>query len=385
MPERPHQHDRAEGRADRQQVDGHALSGQQQRPERPRQQHEGDRRDDRHHQREAAVDRAGEVEVLGADAADPRAGHQALHGGADPLDGLLAGTGAGPGHRRYLDQRGAGPPPGGLGGRDRRPHTRHPRQATRQHHGVGRGAGGDQHLDRREHPGRHPRGAQGHQPLVSRTAARQGTGLLVADLQAQREPAKDRQPRHGRHADRDRGRAQHHRAARAGHRPVDRLVAGVAGCPLLTPTGHQQQRVVDRHTQADQRDQVLHDQIHLGKHRQQAHQQQRRQDGHRGDQQRRQRQHRAEHQQQHRQRAQPADQRQVDQLGPCRPAIVVGAELVDAGHLQRGARRQRPAQRGRGRISRIATVDCAVVAEEHQAVSGPAVGRDQAPVTAAGI
>jgi len=64
---------------------------------------------------------------------------------------------------------------------------------------------------------------------------------------------------------------------------VDRLVAGVAGGPLLTPAGHQQQRVVDRHPQADQRDQVLHDQVHLGEHRQQPDQQQRGQDGDRGD------------------------------------------------------------------------------------------------------
>jgi hypothetical protein len=80
---------------------------------------------------------------------------------------------------------------------------------------------------------------------------------------------------------------------------VDRNGAGVAVGALLAPAGHQQQRVVDRHAEPDQRDQVLHDQVHVGHDGEQADQQERRQDGDGGDQQRGKRQQRAEHEHQH--------------------------------------------------------------------------------------
>src|SRR5215510_6554558 len=66
----PYQHQDPVGHAERGQVEEDRLDGQHQGPERPGQQGEGDQGDQAEHEREAAVDGAGELGVAGALAAD---------------------------------------------------------------------------------------------------------------------------------------------------------------------------------------------------------------------------------------------------------------------------------------------------------------------------
>jgi hypothetical protein len=124
----PHQHQHAVDGSDAEQVEQHRLGRQQQRAECAGQQQEGDRGDDAKHQREAAVDGAGEVDVQGAAAADL---HPGDGGGGlpNPGDGLLARGGAGLGDRLDVDQGGAAATPGGVVGGDRGVDAGHPCQA----------------------------------------------------------------------------------------------------------------------------------------------------------------------------------------------------------------------------------------------------------------
>src|SRR4029453_1017271 len=85
----PDQHQHPVGGADRKQVERDRLGGQQQRPEGPGQQHEGDHGGGGQQQREAAVEAGGGVDGQGTAAPDPGPGQ--LGGGkvADPGQGRL--------------------------------------------------------------------------------------------------------------------------------------------------------------------------------------------------------------------------------------------------------------------------------------------------------
>ena len=73
------------------------------------------------------------------------------------------------------------------------------------------------------------------------------------------------------------------------HRDDDGFVVVVAVRALLTPSRDDEQRVVDRDTEADQGDQELHDEAHVAERGQAEHEQERREDRDRGDDQRHQR------------------------------------------------------------------------------------------------
>ena len=244
----PHQHQHAVDRADAEQVEQHRLGGQQQRAERPGQQHEGHRGDDCDHQREAAIDGAGEVDVEGTVAADlhaRKAGSRLAH----PGDGLPAGWGAGLDDRLDAHQGGAVAAPGGLIGRERGAHARHTRKATGH---LGRvGAGGDQHLQRSEDPGGQPGVLQGDQARPGWAGGGQRFGPGRAEHQAERGDAQ---------GDEDRQRRQRRQPADADHaagpgRPAAAGVRRLAAPGPVDPAAgrgqqHRQQGKGDQH--ADQ-------------------------------------------------------------------------------------------------------------------------------------
>ena len=76
---------------------------------------------------------------------------------------------------------------------------------------------------------------------------------------AHRAQERQRQRDQREQADRDGDAAEHDRAAGGLHRPLHRLVAAAAVRALLAPARDDDQRVVDRHAEPDQRDQELDD------------------------------------------------------------------------------------------------------------------------------
>ena len=99
-------------------------------------------------------------------------------------------------------------------------------------------------------------------------------------------------------ADRDRHAGGDDRVPGGLHRDDHGLLVVVAVRALLPPARDDEQRVVDRDTEADQRDQELHDEADVGERRQAEHEQERREDRDRGDDQRQQRQERGEDEEQ---------------------------------------------------------------------------------------
>ena len=84
----------------------------------------------------------------------------------------------------------------------------------------------------------------------------------------------------------DRQPGEHHGPAGGAHGPGHRLVVVVAVGPLLPPAGHDEQRVVDGHAQADQGDQELHDDADRSEMGQAADDEEGRRDGNHGHEQR---------------------------------------------------------------------------------------------------
>ena len=81
---------------------------------------------------------------------------------------------------------------------------------------------------------------------------------------AHRAQERQRQRDQREQADRDRDAAEDDRAAGGLHRPLHGLVAAAPVRALLAPARDDDQRVVDRHAEPDQRDQELHDRRDLG-------------------------------------------------------------------------------------------------------------------------
>ena len=126
---------------------------------------------------------------------------------------------------------------------------------------------------------------------------------------AHRAQERQRQRDQREQADRDRDAAEQHRAAGGLHRALHGLVARAAVRALLAPARDDDQRVVDRHAEADQRDQELHDRRdgrQLGQPEQQQERGQDRDDRH---QQRHDREERGEDERQHDERAEAAEHR----------------------------------------------------------------------------
>ena len=111
------------------------------------------------------------------------------------------------------------------------------------------------------------------------------------------------------------------------HRISDGLVVLAAVGPLLTPAVDQQQRVVDRHAEADQGDQELHDEADVEHVGADQHDAERGQDRHRRDHQRHQRQERGEQERQHGHRAQ-APSRVSNMLSEATLAVVTTGPLL---------------------------------------------------------
>jgi hypothetical protein len=200
---------------------------------------------------------------------------------------------------------------------------------------------------------------------------------------AHRAQARDREDDQRDEADRDRQAREHHRAARRRHRDDDRLVVLQAFRALLAPARHDQQRVVDRHPEADQRDQELHDERDVRHVGQREDQQQCRQDRDRRDQQRDEGQQRGEHERQHRQRAETADDRLQEDAGSA--ARLVFGELLDAGQTDLRAGRQRCRQHLRGVLGRLRRAEVVFLGGVEEGVRRATVGRDQARVVRARI
>jgi hypothetical protein len=118
----------------------------------------------------------------------------------------------------------------------------------------------------------------------------------------------------------------------------------MAALPLLAPAGHQQQRVVHRHPQPDQGDQVLHQEADLGDLGQAKDGQEGCQDRDGGDQQRHEGQQRPEHEGEHHQGAEGADQRLDQHAALCRLRFRLRRQLVQPGDLDLGAGREAAAQ-----------------------------------------
>src|SRR6266702_117545 len=126
-----------------------------------------------------------------------------------------------------------------------------------------------------------------------------------------------------------------------------------SGGAVLPQAGDDEQRVVDGHAEPDQRDQVLHDEVHRGDLGEGIDEQEGRRDGHGGHQQREQGDEAGEDDGQHRQGAEPAEQGLGQGAGPL-AAAGVGLELAQAADAglpaRRGRRRHDPAD-GSGGVS----------------------------------
>ena len=107
---------------------------------------------------------------------------------------------------------------------------------------------------------------------------------------------------------RDREAAEDHAATCRRHRSAHRVVVVEAAGPLLAPPGDHQQGVVDGDTEADQGDEVLHHEHHVGEVGQPQQCEERAEDRDRGDHERDPGQERAEDEGQHDERADAAEQ-----------------------------------------------------------------------------
>ena len=148
-------------------------------------------------------------------------------------------------------------------------------------------------------------------------------------------------------ADRDRDAAEQDGSARRLHRALHGLVARASVCALLAPARDDDQRVVDRHAEPDQRDQELHDRRDGRQLGQPEQQQERRQDRDQRHHQRHDGEERGEHERQHDERTEAAEHRLDEHAG----ALALGAAVLrervearqehalaaDAGVAQRGA------------------------------------------------
>ena len=150
------------------------------------------------------------------------------------------------------------------------------------------------------------------------------------------------QQRHGDHeqgaqADRDRSGARDHGVPGVLHRHDDRGMVVEAVRTLLAPPVDDEQRVVDRDTEPDQRDEELDDEAHVEDVGPQEHDRERRQDRHGRDEQGNEREQRREQEQQHRQRAEPGQDRVDEQarllgvLGPLGEQVVAGDAPLEPG------------------------------------------------------
>ena len=119
------------------------------------------------------------------------------------------------------------------------------------------------------------------------------------------------------------------------HRAHDRLVVVEAVGRLLAPAHDDQQRVVDRDAEADQRDQELDDRRHAGDRGDPPHDQERGHDRDDRHQDRDERQQRPEHEREHDQRAEAAEQRLEEHAGPVALAALLGRQRVEPGHVDR--------------------------------------------------
>ena len=184
--------------------------------------------------------------------------------------------------------------------------------------------------------------------------------------------------------DADGGAAERHRPPGGGHRPRHRVLAPAAGGQFLPPPGDQQQRVVDRHAQADQRGQVLHDDADRGDLGQAVEGGEAGRDRHRRHRQRHHRQRRAEHEQQHAQRRGPGQQRLGENPEPF-PGLAAAGQLVHPGHRDTAARRQRGPHRGGDLRAQARRRQLPGVGGEHQPVAQPRVAGQEPAVAGAGV
>ena len=183
-----------------------------------------------------------------------------------------------------------------------------PRAELRQHHRQQR----DRH-ERRDERDQHP---------------------AVAHRAQERQRQRDQRQQ----ADGHRDAAEDDRAAGGLHRLLHRLVTAAPVRALLAPARGDDQRVVDRHAQAEQRDQELHDRGHGGELGEPEQEQERGHDRHERHEDRQDRQERREHEREHRERAERAEHRLEQQAGAVAVRAAVLEERVESGQVHRLAR-----------------------------------------------
>ena len=172
--------------------------------------------------------------------------------------------------------------------------------------------------DAREHDGQ-----QGHR---DDDADQRDQEAAVADGAQERQRQRDERQQ----ADRDGRAAEHDRAPRGLHRAHDRGVALQSVRALFAPADDDEQRVVDRDAEADERDEELHDRRDFGDGRDAPDDEEAGED--RGDRHhdRHEREERAEHEGENQQRADTAEERLDEHAGPVATAALNG-ERVEAG------------------------------------------------------
>ena len=205
---------------------------------------------------------------------------------------------------------------------------------------------------------------------------------------AHRAQERERQRDQRQQADRNRDAAEDDSAAGLLHRDLDRLVAGGAVGPLLAPARDDDERVVDRHAQADQRDQELDDRRDRGDLGQAEEQEERGHDRDERHDEWNDGQERGEHEDQDEERTEPADERLEQKAGPVGVLAGVLEEGVEAREVNGRARDGRALKRGARCL-----LGCGVLAEGGLRIrrgiddgeSGGAVGRDERVVAGRGI
>ena len=208
---------------------------------------------------------------------------------------------------------------------------------------------------------------------------------------AHRAQERQRQRDQREQADRHRDAAEDDRAAGGLHRVLHRLVAAAPVRALLAPARYDDQRVVDRHAQADQRDQELHDRRHGGQLGQPEQQQERREDRDDRHHQRDEGEERREHEGQHDQRPDAAQHGLDEHPGSFAVVATLLRQRVHPGEVHplaahrhagdrraRGALGRRVLAEGGIRIGRgiDERVDRAPVLGDEGVVTGRGVGHD---------
>ena len=153
----------------------------------------------------------------------------------------------------------------------------------------------------------------------------------VAHRAQERQRQRDQREQADRHGD----AAEHDRAPGGLHRLLNRLVAAAPVRALLAPARDDDQRVVDRHTEPEQRDQELHDRGDRGELGEPEQQQERGHDRDDRHEDRDDRQERREHEREHRERAEPAEHRLEQQAGALAVRAAVLEQRVEAGQVHR--------------------------------------------------